>query len=776
MSDYNSIGLSITRLDAKEKTSGRQIYINDHNPPGLLHAALKTSTHSHALIKSIDISLAKEAPGIQAVLTGEDFPVTLGLYMGDKPPLAYKKVRYYGEPVAAVIANSQEEARAALGLIKVVYEDLAIVSSVRDALKKDAPLVHQEMDKYQHIDAVHPEIGKNIANRTKIRKGDIKEGFEKAHVIIDASFSFPPGDHTAMEPRATIAEINPRGDITIKSATQAPFIVKSLLGYNFDIPIGKINVEASPIGGGFGGKAGLQLEALVYLLSRSVGGRPVKLVNTREQDLVSSPGHIGMDADVRLGCSKDGHLVAAELNYYFDCGAYADYAVNISRAAAISSTGPYRIPNVSCDSLCVYTNHPFATAFRGFGHIELAFAIERSIDLLAEKLGMDSMEFRLKNAIVEGDTAPTLNVMDANTGDLPECIRRVGAMINWQEGSRIEVSPNKVRAKGMGLLWKSPAMPTNTDAGVILTFNEDASINLQTGIVEIGQGTFTALAQIVAEKFKIDVEKVHIVEDINTKTAPHDWATAASRSLMMAGRAAIEASDDAIAQIKRTASIPLRCSPEDLEVGYGRVYLKDEPKLGIPMDEVVMGYVYPNGNAIEGQVIGRGRYIARRLSGIDPETGQGQPELEWTLGAQAIEVEVDLSDGNYDVLQAVCCMDVGPLINPKLAHDQVVGALAMGMSFARSEGFLFNNREQVENNDLRSYKILRYGEHPKYQVEFLHTPQGDGPFGARGLGEQGVIGMPGGLSNALSRAIGKPLNKLPLTPEFIWKTIKEEDK
>jgi CO/xanthine dehydrogenase Mo-binding subunit len=776
LNDYNVIGVSTTRLDAKEKTTGKQIYINDNNPPGLLHAALKTSTHSHALIKSIDISLAKKSSGVQAILTGEDFPVTLGLYMGDKPPLAYKKVRYYGEPVAAIIANSEQEAKAALSLIKVEYEELPIISSVRNALKEDAPLIHPDMSKYKHIDAIHPEIGKNIANRTKIRKGNIKEGFEKADVIIEASFSFPPSDHVAMETRATITKINPRGDIVIKSATQAPFIVKSLLGYNFDIPIGKINVESSPIGGGFGGKAGLQLEALVYLLSRAVGGRPVKLVNTREQDLISSPGHIGMEADVRLGCTKEGNLVAAELTYLFDCGAYADYAVNISRAAAISSTGPYRIPNVSCDSLCVYTNHPFATAFRGFGHIELAFAIERSIDLLSEKLGMDSMEFRLKNAIVEGDTAPTLNVMDANTGDLPECIRRVGTMINWEEGSKIEVSPNKVRAKGMGLLWKSPAMPTNTDAGVILTFNEDASINLQTGIVEIGQGTFTALAQIVAEKFKIPVDKVHVVEDTNTKTAPHDWATAASRSLMMAGRAAIEASDDAIAQLKRTASIPLHCSPEDLEVGYGRIFLKDEPKIGIDMEKVVMGYVYPNGNAIEGQVIGRGRYISRRLSGINPETGEGQPELEWTLGAQAIEVEVDLSDGSYNVLQAVCCMDVGTLINPKLAHEQIVGGLAMGLSFARNEGFLFNNREQVINDDLRSYKILRYGEHPKYQVEFLNTPQGDGPFGARGLGEQGVIGMPGALSNALSRAIGKPLNALPLTPESIWKTIKEEDK
>jgi CO/xanthine dehydrogenase Mo-binding subunit len=242
---------------------------------------------------------------------------------------------------------------------------------------------------------------------------------------------------------------------------------------------------------------------------------------------------------------------------------------------------------------------------------------------------------------------------------------------------------------------------------------------------------------------------------------------------MMAGRAAIEAADDAISQLKRTASIPLRCPPQDLEVAGGRVFLKDEPEIGILVQEVAMGYVYPNGNAVEGQVIGRGRYVSRRLSGLDPETGEGHPALEWTLGAEAIEVELDLADGSYDILNAVCCMDVGTVINPDLAHAQVVGALGMGLSFARNEGFIFNNRGQVVNEDLRSYKILRYGEEPQYQVEFLHTPQGDGPFDARGLGEQGVVGMPGALSNALSRAAGKQLNFLPLTPESIWKTVKE---
>lgn len=773
MDNFKVLGTSFPRIEGLDKVSGKQRYVNDSHNSSLLHAALYTSTHAHATIKSIDISKAEKAPGVQAVITGEHHPVTLGLYMGDKPPLAIGKVRYYGEPIVAIIANSEREAKAALPLIKVEYEPLPYVSSPREALKEDAAILHEKMEEYVHIPAVFPEPGTNISNHTKIRKGDIEEGFENAACIIESSFSFPPGDHVAMEPRVTISEIKSNGDVIIQSATQAPFLAKALVGFNFDVPIGKINIISPPIGGGFGGKAGLQLEGLAYILSKSVDGRPVKLVNTREQDLMSSPGHIGLDADVKLGCTKEGKITAAKITFLFDGGAYADYAVNISRAAAISCTGPYNMPNVWCDSLCVYTNHPFATAYRGFGHIELAFAIERSIDLLAEKLGMDPMEFRLKNAIKKGDTAPTQSLMDSNTGDLQKCIERAAHMIHWEEGNRIEVSQNKVRAKGMGLLWKAPAMPTNTDAGVILTFNEDGSMNFQTGVVEIGQGTHTGLAQIVAEMFEIHADQVHVVQDINTKTAPHDWATAASRGLMMAGRAAIEAAEDAISQIKRTASIALRCTPEDLKVSEGRVFLKDEPEIGLPLTEVVMGYVYPNGNAIEGQIIGRGRYISRRLSGLDPETGEGHPALEWTLGAEAVEVEIDLTDGTYDVLNAVCCMDVGTVINPDLAHNQVVGALSMGLSFARNEGFLFNSRGQITNDDLRSFKILRYGEEPKYQVEFLNTPQGDGPFGARGLGEQGVVGMPGALSNALSTAIGKPLNFLPLTPESVWNKIRE---
>ncbi|MCC5910178.1 MAG: xanthine dehydrogenase family protein molybdopterin-binding subunit [Clostridiaceae bacterium] len=775
MDQYKVIGKSPPRKDSKDKVKGKVKYVNDINTVGMLHTALKTSPHAHAKIISIDIAEAMEKPGVRKVITGEDIPYIVGLYLGDKYPLALGKVRHYGEAVAAVIADSEREALEALDAIKISYEELSPVRSIEEAMNEDAALVHEELDTYQHIDGIYPEGDSNVANRTKIRKGDIDLGFEESDFIIEDTFSYPQGDHVALETRAAIAEIKEDGQVIITSTSQAPFVVRSLMSSFFNIEPGKITVTAPPLGGGFGGKAGIQLEGLAYLLSKAVEGKPVKVVNTREQDMMASPGRIGFEGKVKLGCKKDGEIMAMKLHYMFDTGAYADYSVNISRAAAIACTGPYNVPHLTCDSLCVYTNHPFTNAYRGFGHLELAFAIERALDVMADKLGMDSAELRKKNAIKAGDTSPTNSVMDENTGDLSKCIDRVKELIQWEEGTYIPLGENKVRAKGMGCLWKAPAMPTNTDAGAILTFNEDGSINLNCSIVEIGQGTGTGLAQILAEKFKMDLEKIHIVTDINTRVAPHDWATAASRSLFMAGRAVMEAAEDALTQIKETAAAVLRCPSEDLDVAEERVFIKDEPHIGLDLKDVVLGYVYENGNAIRGQIIGRGRYIARRITGIDKETGEGKPALEWTLGAEAVEVELDLKDYSYKILKSACVMDVGKVIHPDLARGQVVGAMSMGLSLATDEAYVFNSRGQVLNNDLRSFKIMRYGEMPEYLVDFVETPQGDGPYGARGLGEQGIIGIPAAVINALSKAMGMQLKELPLTPENLWRARKEEN-
>ena len=764
-----TIGVSVARIDGPEKVHGAARFTDDYRPPGLLHAALLTSPHAHARIVKIDTSRARSAEGVRGVFTGRDFPIRTGIYIGDKTPLAVDKARHFGEPIAAVVAESEAAALKAVSAITVEYEPLPALGSVRESLRPDAPLVHEQMGSYEHIPAILPEPGSNVAHRTRIRKGDWQAGFRDAEVVVEGQFSFPQGDHAAMEPRVAIAEIGPSGRVVIHSSTQSPFVVRSLMSRHFGIPAGKIRIVTTRVGGGFGGKAGLQLEALAYLLARGVGGRPVRLANSRELDMSASPGRPGLQAYIKLGAASDGRLVAGEIRYLFDSGAFADYAVNVSRAAGYACTGPYRVPNLKADSLCVYTNHPFATAYRGFGHIEMSFAVERVMDLLADKLGMDPVQLRLINAVVPGDSTPSRQVLDPDTGDLPGCIRKVAERLDWHKGVRSREADGKVRAKGIACFWKAPAVPPNTSSAAVLTFNDDGSVNLATGIVEIGAGTPTGLAQIVAERLQIDTRTVHVVPEVMTDRSPHDWTTAASRSLFMAGRAALEAVEDAIAQIKQVACKPLGCRPEDLEVAGGRVFVARSPQRGLAFPEVVCGYSYPDGNSIGGPVIGRGRYIAEGLTGIDPQSGEGRPGIEWTLGCEGVEVEVDLREGSYRVLRAACCMDVGRVINPALARGQVVGAMGMALGFAASEAFSFDDRSRLLNGSLRDFKIPRYGEQPEYIVDFLETPQRDGPYGARGLGEQGILGIPGALAGALSRGIGKAMNHLPLTAELLWR-------
>ncbi len=769
------LGTSPVRTDAPAKVRGALRFTDDLVRPGTLHAAVLFSPLAHAEIRKIEIAAAATAPGVRGVFTGADWPeILIGLYMGDKPPLARGRVRYHGEPVVVAVADDEAAALNALRLVKVEYAPLPALGSPRAALAPGAPVLHPEMARYARIPDVLPEPGTNVANRTKIRKGDPDRAFAEADVVVAGEFSFPPGDHVAMEPRVAIAEYGADGRLEIDSSTQSPFEVRNLLARALGLPERRIVVRAGPIGGGFGGKAGIMLEPLAALLAMRFPGRPLRLANTREADLLSSPGRPGLQARVKLAARADGTLLAAEIEFLFDSGGYADYAVNVSRAAAISCTGPYNVPNVKTDSLCVYTNHPFATAFRGFGHIELSYATERAMDLLAERLQMDPADLRRKNLIRQGDLTPTGAPMDENTGDLPACLAKVRARLAWDAKPHRRTMPDgKIRAKGISCFWKAPAIPTFTDAGAVLYFADDGSATLATGVIEIGQGAHEGLRMLVAEALQTDLERVHVTRAVDTDRSPHDWATAASRSLFMAGRAALDAVADAVAQIRRTAAVALNCAVEDLDVAGGRVFVRAEPARFLPLEKVVLGYVYPNGNAIGGPVIGRGGYITPDLTGLDPATGAGKPWLEWTLGAEGVEVEIDPADGGIRVLKAACCMDVGKVVHPALARGQVVGAMAMGIGYSLSEGFVFDARQVVQNGSLRDYKILRYGEDPEYFVDFVETPQQDGPYGLRGLGEQGIVGMPGCLAQAVSLAVGAQMTELPMTPETIWKKSRE---
>ncbi|MFC4182715.1 xanthine dehydrogenase family protein molybdopterin-binding subunit [Saccharococcus thermophilus] len=767
-----AIGKSVIRKDAWDKVTGRAKYTNDFKEKGMLHAKLVTSPYAHARIRAIDTEKARAFPGVRAIITGEGLPLT-GEDLRDRPPIAFDKVRYHGEVVAVVVADTIVQAEKAANLVHVVYEPLPAIGKPSEALKEGAPLIHEQLGSYQKNEHTYPEPNTNIAHRTKIRKGNIEQGWAESDVVVETSVAFSPSDHVAIETRCATAEILPDGNIIISASSQSPFMIKKLIHSYFGEDVGNIIVHTPLVGGAYGGKTPVQLELLAYLASKAVGGRKVSIWNTREEDMITSPVHIGLEATVKLGATKDGYIKAAEILFLFDGGAYSDKAIDVSRAAAVDCTGPYHIENVWCDSLCVYTNHPYATPFRGFGHSEQAFAIERAIDLLAEKLGMDKWELRRKNAIRLGHTTPTQVPLNrSNIGDLPACLDRLRELMEWDEWQRIEIDAYTVRVKGISCAWKTSTIDPNASSGVILTFNPDGSVNVISGVVEIGTGTKTILAQIVAEKLKMDVNDVHVKMDIDTQTTPEHWKTVASRGTFMAGRAALEAADDAIRQLKAIASCVLRASVEDLEVGYGKVFLRDDPSIYIPVKDIAYGYKYPNGNAIGGQIIGRGNYILRHLTPLNKETGAGKPGPEWTVGAEGVEIEFNRRDYTYKILKAFAVIDIGKVLNPKAALGQAMGAMSMGLSFASRETFLFDRYERVLNPQLRTYRPIRFGEHPEYIVEFIETPQIDAPYGARGAGEHGLIGMPAALANALSLAAEVPLNELPLIPELIWRKKK----
>ncbi|CAH0119912.1 Putative xanthine dehydrogenase molybdenum-binding subunit XdhA [Paenibacillus sp. CECT 9249] len=769
-----TIGDSIYRKEALEKVTGAAKYTDDYLNPAMLHAKLVISPHAHARILSIDTLEASKSPGVRAIITGQaDFPLT-GEEIHDRPPIAYRKVRYHGEPVAVVVADTPYLAKRAAELISVRYEPLHVVNCPSDAISTSAPLVHENLAHYAKIQHVYPEPNTNIADRIKIRKGNMEIGWQESEVTVEARFSFAPSDHAAMETRCATAEIRPDGHILISSSSQAPYMIKKLMSEYFKLDAGKITVTAPLVGGAYGGKVPTQLEIIAYLASKAAGGRPVKIFNEREEDMIASPVHIGLEATVKLGSTRDGKLKAAKLFYLFDTGAYSDKGATISRAAAVSCTGPYSIDNIWCDSLCVYTNHPYATAYRGFSHSEVLFAFERTMDMLAEKLGMDPLELREKNAILPGHTTPTqVALNDSNVGNLPECVRKLKALMNWDEGRLIQIDARKVRAKGIGCIWKTSTIETNASSGVVLTYNPDGSLNLLSGVVEIGTGTKTVLAQMVAEKMKMDVSQIHVRMEVDTQTMPEHWKTVASRGTYMAGRAALQAAEDLIRQLKDIASRVLVCSPDELEVGYGKVYVRDEPALYCKIADIAYGYKHPNGNAIGGQVMAQGNFMFRHMTHLDRGTGAGKPGPEWTVGAQGVEIEFDTRDYNYRIVKAYSVIDCGKILNHKGAVGQVMGAMNMGLGFAGRETFIFDSQGKILNPQLRNYVPPRYGEHPEYVVEFVETPHKDAPFGARGLGEHGLIGMPAALANALSVAAGVQLNKLPLVPELIWKTKRE---
>jgi len=766
-----AIGESIIRKDAWDKVTGKAKYTDDFPVTGYLSARLLTSTCAHGRILKIDTGKALALEGVQAVLTGDMFNELHGPLLQDRPALAKEVVRYAGEPVALVVANDEATAEKAVRLIEVEYMPHPIVLTPSEALKEGAPLVHEKPNSYKKVMTdVYPKAGTNIASSYKIRKGDTETAFGGCDIIVSERFSLPPSDHLAMEVRTARAEISTDGTVTITTSSQSPYTIRKQISESFLIPAGKIQVNVPFVGGAFGGKAPVFLEILAFLASRAVRGKPVRLTLPREQDMATAPCRIGLEAEVKLGASKDGKILAAEMTYFLDCGAYSDITPYMAKAAAVDCTGPYHIENVKCDSLCVYTNHTFATSYRSFAHESFTFCVERTIDILAKKLGIDPLELRLKNAIRAGSTTPTqVECTEDIIGNLNACLQKLKTISNWEEGNRIEIKKDTVRCKGVACLWKTENPPTDAISGALITFNPDGSVNLNTGVVEIGAGGQMNLAQILAEKLKISPEQVHIVYSVNTKTAPEHWKTVASLTEYMAGNAVLRAADDIITQLKRNGAEALQCSERDIEVANGRVFNKKNPEKFIDFKDIVQGYKSSEGKSLGEPVLGRGGYILKGLSTLNPQTGEGKTGPSWTVGAQAVEIEADLKTCSYRIISASTVLDVGKVINPQLMRSMVMGGMAMGISLSSREGFSYDENGIPRCPNLRTYKVMHIGQEPDYRAEFAETPESASPYGVRSYSEHGIIGIPAALANALSLAFCKEFTSFPLTPEQIWR-------
>ncbi len=772
----NYIGKSIPRKDAFDKVSGAAVYAFDiDNIPDMLFCKFLTSPHAHARIVSIDTSSAEKIPGVAAIATGKDWPVKIGLYAGDRDILAVEKVVWIGQPVVAVAAQTEEIAERALEAIEIEYEILPAILDPVAAKDSNEILVHEKMAEYGHSSAFNPVPGTNIANLFKLRKGNIKDGFSKADLVIENTFRMPQVAHAYLEPIVSIGHYCSDGTIEVWSSAQSPFTVRYLLGVTFAVPISNITVYTPYIGGGFGGKAGLNFEPLVVLLSRKAGNRPIKLRLTREENFRSAPIRVGMMAHIKTGVTSDGRITAEEIEYIWDSGAFADYAVNVGRAAGYVSIGPYDIDNIKSDSYTIYTNKPYATAFRGFGHMELHWVIERQRDFTANKIGMDPVVFRKSNTLKPGKSV-TANQdrLREDAGSIDQCLDKVWIDLRENLSKTSPEKPWFFRGIGIAGFMKGPAQPPNSASSAYVKFSEDGGILVSVGTSEMGQGTITSLAQIAAEELGLPIEKVKIMGDRDTDRDAYTWQTVGSRSLFMDGNAVRDACKDAKGQIFEIASQVLRVPSEDLILKNELIFPKGEKWKHLSLAELVMGYMYPTGESIGGPIIGRGKYIAK-MTMLDPETGAGKPTIFETFGAQGVEIKINALTGEITIKRLVSAFDIGKAINPELCKSQIIGGGVMALSIAMNEQLQYNEEGNLLNPNLVDYVISRAADIPEEFVSYLiENPQEDGPYGARGIGELTMLGVPAAIGNAIFNAISVQINDLPLSPEKVWSEIQQQ--
>ncbi|MFC2047569.1 molybdopterin-dependent oxidoreductase [Chloroflexota bacterium] len=763
--DYVIVGKSPPRVDAVNKATGKALFGVDIKLPNMLYGKILRSKYPHARVITIDVSKAQKLRGVKAVITARDVPdVKFGMNIVDQSVLANDKVRFMGDAIAAVAAVDEDTAQEALELIIVECEELPAIFDPEEAIKPEAPLIHEDLDKYARIPVYgdqdfQPIKNTNIPYSFKVRRGDVEKGFRQADFVFEDTFTTQMLEHCSMETHVAVANIDSNEGITVWTSNNTPFLTRPGIAQVLQVPENKIRIIVPYVGGSFGGKESIEFPSMACLLAQKTN-RPVKMVMTREEEFTASTVTHPTVIKIKTGVMKNSTMIARQAHIIWDKGAYLDSGVYTCNKGSYGATGPYKIPNIKIDAYSVYTNKHVSGAFRGFGMPQVTWACESQIDIIAHKLGLDPLEMRLINAAEEGTISPTGEALHDIA--LKKLLQKTTDRLNW--GLKIK---GKNRGRGIACGWKSTE--PRTSSGAFVKVDVTGTIQLLVSAVEQGQGIHTILSQIAAEEMGVPLEDVKITHT-DTDVTPYDFGQISSRSTFNLGNSVKQAVADAKRQVLELAAERFGASVDALDIKNGQVYVKRDPEQMISMAEIGLFSHYMKG----GPILGRGSFMLDTTIPPPSDTGQSKKPTDfWMYACHAAEVEVNTETGQVKVIKFVAAHDVGKAIHPACCEGQIEGSVAMGLGSTLTEEILLEKGNTL-NPTLLDYKIFGALDMPEIETIIVEEPHRDGPYEAIGIGEVGLIATAPAIANAVFDAVGVRIKDLPITPDKILKALKEK--
>lgn len=760
------VGTSTKKVDVISKVTGNAKYIADLYRMNMLHGAILASPHAHARILSYDIEAALALPGVKAVVTGDDFGHDfMGPFIKDEAAIAKDKVRYVGEAVAAVAATSEEIARAALKLIDVEYEELPAVLSMDEAMAPGAPIIHEELGQYLKI--FEATCYDNVMSETRMDEGNVDKAWDECDLVVEDVYETQAQNHMALETCGALAEIDPNGRIELWSANQSVFRVQANVCETLNLPMSKLRCLTPSVGAGFGNKMEAHVQPITVKLAM-ITGQPVKIILSREEDFEMIRARHPSRIRCMTGVKKDGTFVAREVEILMDGGAFSDDSPGVLGHSVLCSRGPYRIPNIRSVGRIVYTNRLRFAAFRGFGNPQINFATESQIDVIAGKLGMDPIELRLKNILSVNE--PWFGGQQLESIGLRECIVKAREASGWKERKTEVPVGEDGKSRGLGIAVCGHISGL-LGAGAIVRLLEDGTVSLNTGATDIGQGSDTILSQMCAEALQVPIDQIQLSSP-DTDGSPFNWGTTASRVTYTTGRAVVGAAKDAADKICQAASEMLDCDLEEMTLmPGGRVGNSGKQGHELTFFDVAKYTHWRSG----GQVIGNHTLVYDNQT-IDPKRASvtGLPFGQigvYAFNAMIVDTEIDHYTGAIEVKEAWSATDVGKAINPGLVEGQLEGGFVQGLGYALTEEMVWDGA-RLANPNLMDYKVPGAMDVP-YTINsiIVENPEPDGPFGAKGVGEIGLVPVPAAIANSVRNAAGIDLCQLPLTSERVLNAL-----